>query len=428
MLALRLAVFTTLLTGGASLMAHASGLGAEPGTDRKDPIARLEARIQSGEVVLARDSKFGYLKSLLNALNIPASSQGFVFSRTSLQTDKITPWTPRALYFNDDVYIGFVQGSAFLEIGAVDPEKGGVFYTFSQTARDKPAFTRETSTCLMCHASRSATGGVPGFMVLSTIADRHGYPIVAAHEGATTDATPLRQRFGGYYVTGSAGPRGHSGNVFAPVSGYDVFDKEAYRGRFDLTTDSERLDLAGRFETAPYLSPSSDIVALMVLVHQTWVHNLITATREAAVEAQNSAASSGDPSAATLQKVNGAVDRLLRAMLFVDEAPLPAPVKGNTAFVADFEARGARDSRGRSLRDFDLKTRLFRYPMSFLVYSESFDALPPVARRAFYERLDAILRGEDNDAAFRRIPAEDRRAISEILEATKPDFKAMRGR
>lgn len=421
MITLRLTAVVALLTAGA-------GLAVAADSERRDPIARLEARIQAGEVVLTRDPAYGYLPAVLKALGIPVSSQGFVFSRTSLQTDKITPWTPRALYFNDDVYIGFVQESAFLEIGAVDPEKGGVFYTFSQTPREKPTFTRETSTCLMCHASRSATGGVPGFMVLSTIADRHGYPIVGVHEGSTTDATPLRQRFGGYYVTGSAGPHGHSGNVFAPVQAYEVYDKEAYSHKFDATTDAERSDLAAKFKPSPYLTPNSDVVALMVLVHQTWVHNLITATREATVEAESAAAATGGYAPSSLQKVNGMVDRLLRAMLFVDEAPLQAPVTGNTTFVADFASRGPRDAEGRSLRDFDLKRRLFRYPMSFLVYSDAFDGLPPLARKSFYQRLDSILRGEDSDAAFLRIPADDRRAITEILEATKPDFKAMRGR
>lgn len=430
MIALRLIALVVLLATGAGLAVPVAAGGrpdGSAGSRPPDAIARLEARIQSGDVVLARDPVRGYLPSILAALDIPVSSQGFVFSRTSLQTDKITPWTPRALYFNDEVYVGYVQESAFLEIGAVDPEKGGVFYTFSQTPREKPTFTRETTTCLMCHASRSATGGVPGFMVLSTIADRHGYPIVGVHEGSTTDATPLRQRFGGYYVTGSAGPRGHSGNVFAPVQAYEVYDKEAYSRKFDATTDSERADLSGKFKPSPYLAPDSDVVALMVLVHQTWVHNLITATREATVEADRAAAAGGY-APASLQKVRGLVDRLLRAMLFVDEAPLPAPVKGNTSFVADFSGRGPRDAEGRSLRDFDLNRRLFRYPMSFLVYSEAFDGLPALARRTFYERLDRILRGEDNDPAFLRIPADDRRAIAAILEATKPDFKALRGR
>ncbi len=404
---------------------------------RLDPIKRLEARIQSGEVVLTRDSIYGYLPAVLKALDIPVSSQGFVFSRTSLQTDKITPWSPRALYFNDDVYIGYVQESDFLEVGAVDPQKGGVFYTFSQTPRDKPMFTRETTTCLMCHSSKSATGGVPGFMVLSTIADRHGYPIIGVHDGSTTDATPIRQRFGGYYVTGSTGANGHAGNVFAPVLGHEIFDKQAYRTKIDLTTESERTELAGKFEASPYLTPHSDIVALMVLVHQTTVHNLLTATRDAASDAVKYDAiyhgAEPPPSAdgyppGSVQKVHGLVDRLLRTMLFVNEAPLAAPMKGTTTFAADFAQRGPRDKQGRSLRDFDLQRRLFKYPMSFLIYSDAFDALPEMAKKAFYSRLWSILKGEDADVEFRRLSASDRAAVLGILESTKPEFLTLRGK
>lgn len=404
---------------------------------RRDPVARLEARIAAGEVVLTRDSVLGYLPAVLKALNIPASSQNFVFSRTSLQTDKITPWSPRAIYFNDDVYVGYVLESAILEIGAVDPEKGASFYTFNQTEREKPNFTRETTLCMMCHASKSATGGVPGFMVLSTIADRHGYPITGVHDGSTTDATPIKQRFGGYYVTGSAGPNGHSGNVYAPLLGHEVYDKQAFRAKTDLSTESERTDLEGKFDRSMYLTPNSDIVSLMVLVHQTTVHNLITSTRDAAAEAVryasiyrgNEPTSTADGFApGSMQKVHGLVDRLLRAMLFVNEAPLAAPMKGNTTFTTDFAQRGPRDAQSRSLRDFDLQTRLFRYPMSFLIYSDAFNALPDLAKREYYSRLWSILKGEDADAEFLRLSATDRKAVLDILEATKPEFKAMRGK
>ena len=223
----------------------------------RDPIARLQAQLDSGTRTLRHDSTHGYLPALLEALAIPVSSQGLVFSRTSLQTDKITPWTPRALYYNDDVYVGFVQESRFLEIAAMHPTRGAVFYTLSQEPRGRLAFSRETTTCLMCHQSRGATGGVPGLMVLSTIADRFGYPIVGAHEGTTTDATPIRQRFGGWYVTGSHGDSafgGHSGNVYSPKLGHEITDKQEYRTRIDLTKESRRTEVTDKFDPSPYLS------------------------------------------------------------------------------------------------------------------------------------------------------------------------------
>ena len=432
---------TVWLSAASATTLDAQISGARPpvsdSTAPSDPIARLQARINSGEVVFARDSAFGYLPALLKALNIPLSSQGLVFSRTSLQTDKIAPWTPRAIFFNDDVYVGYVPESHFLEIAAVDAKAGAVFYTLSHEARARPAFSRETTTCLMCHQSKAATGGVPGFMVLSTLADRYGYPIVGAHEGTTTDATPVKQRFGGWYVTGTHGTGGHSGNVFSPKLGHEVYDKQEYRKQFSLTTESARKDLSDKFDPSIHLTGHSDIVALMVLVHQTTVHNLITSTHDAAREVLRFApTAAGDARGATADdystgpaaRLKYAVDRLLRAMLFVDEAPLDGVMRGTTSFAEDFARQGVRDRTGRSLRDFDLERRLFKYPLSFLIYSESFEALPDVARKEIYRRLWTILGGSDANPDFQRLTDADRTAVREILVATKPEFAAMRPR
>ena len=380
----------------------------------RDPIARLQAQLDAGEVTLAHDSLLGYLPALLKTLHIPVSSQGLVFSRTSLQTDKITPWSPRAIYFNDDVYIGYVQESTFLEVAAVDPVRGAVFYTLSQEPRARPVFSRETTTCLMCHQSRAATGGVPGFMVISTLTDRYGYPVVGMHDGSTSDATPMKQRFAGWYVTGSAGPAGHAGNVYSPKLAHEITDKPAYRTQLNMHAESGRTDLAGKFDSAPYLSAQSDLVALMVLVHQTVVHNLITAVHEAAPDAVFED---------SMARVSGRdVEKLVRAMLFVGEATLDGPVRGTTSYAQDFANAGPRDAKGRSLRDLDLEKRLFKYPLSFLIYSDSFNALPDLAKGEVYRQLRDVLTGVDPSTEFKQVTASDRAAILEILHATKPDF------
>ncbi len=427
-------VVALLGVGAASLSSSPTSVVRRPRSfapATQDPIARLQKQLDAGEVVLAHDSVLGYLPSLLKTLHIPVSSQGLVFSRTSLQTDKITPWSPRAIYFNDDVYIGYVQESTFLEIAAVDPVRGAVFYTLSQEPRARPVFSRETTTCLMCHQSRSATGGVPGFMVISSIVDRHGYPIVGVHEGSTTDATPLRQRFGGWYVTGTTGTATHAGNVYSSKLSHEVTDKQSYRSQIDMSTESARTDLAGKFDPAPYLSAQSDVVALMVLVHQTIVHNLITAVHEAAPDAvfedSMSRANGRDTtsrgnSSGSASRLRRDVDKLVRAMLFVGEAPYSGTVKGTTTYAADFVKAGPRDTKGRSLRDFDLEKRLFKYPLSFLIYSDSFNALPDLAKGEVYAQLRAILTGADPSVEFKQLQPSDRTAILEILAATKPDF------
>lgn len=393
----------------------------------RDRIAQLQAKLDAGTVTLAHDSVLGYLPALLKALDIPASSQVLVFSRTSLQTDRITPWSPRALYFNDDVYVGYVLESPFLEIGSVDPLKGGMFYTLQQEPRPRSAFQRETTTCLMCHSSKSATGGVPGFMVISTISDRHGYPITGVHEGSTSDVTPVVQRFGGYYVTGS-GP--HAGNVYAPLLGHEVHDKPAFRTtfrqQFERADTNARQSLAGLFDTTAYLHGQSDLVALMVLTHQTVVHNLIMsvqeAAREAIIEAQIGAVRYDSVKAPVTPRLRGAVDNLARALLFVKEARLTTPIRGSTTFAQDFGRHAVRDKKGRSLRDLDLGQRLFRHPASFLIYSEAFDALPLMARRAVYARLADFLEAREPSD----LTEAERTAVTEILRDTKPEFVTLR--
>ncbi len=380
-----------------------------------DRVARLQQQIDAGEVTLEYDAAHGYLPAVLRALKVPVSSQGLVFSRTSLQVDRIAPWTPRAVYFNDDVYVGWVQNGPIMEVADVDPKLGGVFYTLDQQPTDHPRFERQTHTCLQCHDSSSLTGGVPGFIMRSVFTDRYGYP-VASGAGATTDRTPLDERWGGWYVTGTMGNLPHKGNVMAPVLAHEVGNVQSYLAKNRFVSEKDVTALDDRFDTSPYLAPDSDAVALLVLAHQTYVHNLITITGYEARKADY--LHSGDAA------MQGAAERLVRAMLFVKAAPFAAPVKGTSAFAEEFPKAGPHDKAGRSLRDLDLTSRLFKYPLSFLIYSESFDALPESARGYVFRRLDEILSGKDQSEDFAHLTADDRTAIREILLETKPQFAA----
>ena len=381
-----------------------------------DSVATLQGALDTGAQTLSYDDEKGFLPTLLTALDIPVSSQTLVFSRTSLQVDRIAPWTPRAIYFNDDVYVGWVQGGPVIEIASVDPKLGAVFYTLPQDASSPPAFERQTSTCLMCHDSASITGGVPGFVVRSVLPDRYGYTISTVSDRPTTDRTPWEERWGGWYVTGTHGEQRHAGNAFSPLLTHEVGNVSHYARSFDLTTDGNVTDLSERFNTGAYLSPHSDVVALLVLAHQAFVHNLITKAGYEARRALHEERAFGEPdaslSALTLARIERAAEPLVQAMLFAKEVPLSAPVEGTSSFAADFVARGPKDAKGRSLRDLDLETRLFRYPMSFLVYSESFDALPRETRDYVYRRVREELTGT----------GDTNRAILEILTETKPEF------
>jgi hypothetical protein len=172
--------------------------------------------------------------------------------------------------------------------------------------------------------------------------------------------------------------------------------------------------LEGRFEPTGYLSLHSDLVALLALEHQAKMLNLFT---RVGWEARIGEKEAG-------RTIDQAASELVDYLLFVDEATLPGPITGTTTFAEKFSAQGPRDSRGRSLRELDLNTRLLRYPCSYLIYSEPFDGLPASAKSAVYARMWEILSGQERDARYAVLSASDRRAILEILTETKPDAAA----
>ena len=436
---LRVILWSTIaVLPGALAMVGASGSAdgrraaiAHPAAERLDvfaagdPITELQARLDAGEVELAFDSVRGFLPSLLDVLGVPPSSQTLVFSRTSLQTDRIAPWAPRALYFNDDVYIGWVQGSPFLEIASVHPIRGTLFFTLPQVEDRPPVFEREGTTCLMCHESRTMTGGVPGLMMTSVLADRLGYPAEVLHEGSTSERTPFDVRWGGWYVSGSHAGFAHAGNARSPDLNADIQTRPGYLDGFDMNVDGNVTELHGRFDLSPYLSPHSDLVALMVLTHQVTMHNLISLARDQGARSLGAAAVQKGVERVPDAAVSApAIDRLVRAMLFVGEVPLDGPVRGASGFTEEFSSGGPTDARGRSLREFDLERRLFRYPLSFLVYSDAFNALPEFARGEIYRQLKGILEAADPGPDFEHLSDEDRAAILEILTETHDGFSA----
>lgn len=392
----------------------------DPG--KRDPIARLQQRLDSGEAKLRFDPNGrGYLRSLLDALSVPVSSQMLVFSKTSLQLHKIAPETPRAIYFNDDVYVGFVQRGDVLELSAVDPERGAIFYTLEQRETPAPRL-RRSDDCLQCHAS-GRTLGVPGHIVRSVHVDNEGQPMFTGGGYNIDHRNPFSERFGGWYVTGTHGDARHLGNVFVTDrSQPEKLDTEAGANRTRIPVNAD-----------PYLVPSSDLVAHLVLQHQVRMHNLITRVSfetRLAIEAQQAmdkvlgAQPGGGWSDSTRRRIFGPAETLVRYMLFLDEARLPGPVRGTSSFAADFSKQGPKDARGRTLRQFDLQTRLFRYPLSFLVYSDAFDALPEPAKDYIWRRLWDVLNGRDTRKEFATLTPDDRTAVREILLATKSGLPA----
>jgi hypothetical protein len=390
-------------------------------TAPQDVIAKLQKRIDDGEVTLRYDPTRGYLPAVLHALGIHSSSQTLVFSKTSFQRLHISPQNPRALYFNDQAYVGWVQGAPEVEISTVDPQLGAVFYTLDQQPSAKPKLMRQTYECLSCHAT-TMTRGIPGHVMRSVFPGPDGNPFFQAGTFLTTDESPLKERWGGWYVTGTVGSQQHMGNR--------LFRNATETEAPNLAPTSNLTTLKRSLDTDPFLTPHSDVVALMVMEHQTSVQNLIArATYEARRGLHYQVALNrglGRPENELLDSTTGRIrsvgEPLVRALLFAKEAPLTAPVKGTSTFAADFQRRGPRDAQGRSLRDLDLTRRLFRYPCSYLIYSPEFDAMPPLAKQYVYRRLREVLTGQDTSSDFATLTPADREAILAILTATKPDF------
>jgi hypothetical protein len=332
-----------------------------------DPVARL----------MKKGAAVPDLPALLDALKISTDSQMLVFSKTSFQAERISPRNPRAVYFTDDAAVAWIRGAASMEVAAVDPRQGAIFYSF-----DSAGFHRQ-GVCLHCH-SGAATQGVPGMFIGSVFPAASGAP---SRDGAiiTDHRTAFADRWGGWYVTARRGEERDRANGVAP----DPFEPQTLRTRQNIVSLAPMVDLAG------YLAPTSDIVALMTFEHQTQAANLLTRVGWDARIGTN---------------VDADLDTLVRYLLFQDETPLREPVEGVSSFTESFSKRGPYDRHGRSLREFDLNTRLFRYPVSFMIYSAQFDALPESIRDRVYRRILEHLKNRPEALA--------------ILRDTKPNLPA----
>ena len=383
-------------------------------------VTQLLDAIERGEVTLGYDRRTGYLNSLLKALEISITSQTLVFSKTSMQVSHISPQKPRAIYFNDDTYVGWVQGSSLMEVSTNDPKLGAAFYSVRMWP-SKPRIKRELYTCLACHTS-AMTRGVPGHTVRSVTPRADGTIDAQSVSFVTDHTSPFSERWGGWYVTGHAGAMKHMGNAWLRGS--------------QLVADGERnrSKLQFEFHTKDWLTPYSDIVALMVLEHQTQMHNRFTAAdftvRKSVYDHQQMLQQpEGVDIELSKQELEFSIQQVSKSvvdyLLFVNEASLTSPVRSSTEFARHFSARGPADSRGRSLRDFELNSRMFQFPCSYLIDSPAFESLHPKLRETIYRQLWEILSGKNQSSRYAHLRAETRSAIVEILSETKrelPDY------
>jgi hypothetical protein len=368
----------------------------------------LNRKLQDGSAGLTFEGRAGYLKSAIDALTLPDDSQLLVFSKGSLQGRLVAPSSPRALFFNDRVVLAWVRDGDLLEVAAHDEQAGVVFYSLEQRPAERPLFKREFR-CLGCHMTGD-TLGVPGLLMFSTTPDEGDRP----RQIVTTDQrSPLAERWGGWFVTGSSGAAPHRGNQVPALEGHPAGGVASVAGLFD----------ADGFRAA-----SSDIAALLTFSHQTHMINLLTRASWEARAADPALHPGGVAAPGQMQLVealmSGVAAEVVDYMLFVGEAPLPNPIAGRSGFAERMSAAGPHDRQGRSLHELDLRRRLMKYPCSYLIYSPAFDALPPLAKVPIYRRMWQVLAGEAREPRYRSLSLADRQAIVEILKDTKPDLPA----
>jgi hypothetical protein len=407
------AVACATVTGMGQLAEHPTiGATRHPAIDydnqpTHDLVAELKQRIDEGRATIRFEPETGYLRPLLDALRVPVESQILVMSKTGIQALHTEPSNPRAIYFNDAVTVGYIRGAPLLELAVQDPRQGVVFYTVDQKPQARPLLDRR-SGCFTCHTSINSLH-VPGLLMRSVLVSREGLSGASLSRDDPDDRTPFRLRWGGWYVTGTHGGMRHMGNA--------ILNKGDTRETAVNERTLNRTSLDGLFDAHGYVSAHSDIVALMVFQHQVRMTNLITRVgwdaRIAAHEGRLDVAAG---------PMRDAIDELVDYLLFVDEAPLTATVKGTSGFAEEFAAHGPRDRHGRSLRQLDLDHRLMRYPCSYMIHSPAFAALPADVRRAIYSRMAHILSGRDTTPKYARLSETDRRAVVEILRDTLAEF------
>lgn len=388
-----------------------------------DAVTRLLARIARGEVTLSGSDR-EILEGVLRELHVPVASQVVVFSRTSLQANLIRPIRPRALYFSDTVYVGWVQGG-LIEISAIDPVLGPVFYSIDpDDVRAKTrTFVREDS-CLRCHGG-TFIRDVPGLFARTVFPSDKGEPLLRHGSGIVDDTTPFADRWGGWYVTGYTGTEPHRGNTF----GSEQDDK------LDFSPNAKRpADLKEFFDTSRYLAPTSDVVALLVMEHQMAMQNALTNANQRArkmLDYQRSLQKSfgepltDEPSYDSVKSVfASAAENVVDHLLFHKAAPLPAGVRGSEEFRRAFATGVPRSADGATLKGLSLDGRLFALRCSYLIYSDTFRALPAPLLDRIFARLHDALTSSDPKHRYAYLEAEEKRRILALLTETHPEARS----
>ncbi len=371
-----------------------------------DPFTKIISDLEAGTLPLDTSNEKAFVDSILKQLDIPASSQLLVFSTTSLQLSLISPRSPRALYFNEEVYLGFVPRGR-IEIVSLDPEAGAIFYIFNIPRRpDEPVRVDRSNRCMNCHAD-AVTRDVPGLVIQSVIPGPRGGSLDAFRGGDAGHHISLSERFGGWYVTGRHSLPQHRGNA---------------TGRF-VAGEIELIPVVPgeTFDFGRYPVATSDILAHLIFEHQT---GFVNRAIEASYLTRTLLRLAGDQlSPEQSVELDRKASELTRYMLFADEIPLAGhAIQGDLAFSEAFLTNRRTSQSGHSLKDLDLETRLFRNRCSYMIYSRVFQGLPQAIKSRVYSKINRAL-NDASDPEFAYLPQEEKVVIQRILDETLPDWK-----
>ena len=372
----------------------------------KDEFNKFRVALAKNQVQLDNSSEKAFVASLLKALDISQSSQTLVFSTTSLQLSRISPRNPRAVYFNENLYVGWVPGGQ-IEVIGIDPEWGAMTYIFDIPRRlnEKPVIQREDKVCMRCHAA-SDIGSIPGLLISSVVPGPGGGSLDEFRDGEIGHHVPYRNRFGGWIVTGDEGFGKHWGNMTGTLSNGEIIPISNKFGQ--------------NFQEDRHLVKTSDLLAHILHEHQAgFVNKFVAATYR--VRDVRAAKVKEITTANFDQYLNWEAKKLVRYLLFADEAKLPSGISGDLHLKTHFLSKAKKGKSGKSLRDFNLKDRLFQHRCSYMIYSAAFQGLPKPLKAKVYEHLRHAL---VKDPAYQYLPLEERKAIYYILKETLTDLPA----
>lgn len=369
-----------------------------------DSFTALKADLESGRIPLDSSSEKAFVTTLLKSLEIPITSQLLVFSTTSLQLSLISPSNPRALYFNENIYVGYVPRGR-IEVISIDPELGAIFYIFNIPRDTSPTRVERSERCMNCHAGEE-TQYVPALLIKSVVPGPTGGSLIGFRQNESGHAIPLYERFGGWYLTDKSLGTNHWANRIGRFASGEIVTSFVEPG---LSFSSER-----------YPVPTSDLLPHLLHEHQVgFVNRAIFANYQLRSMLH---LSGGKLTTAQSAFLDEQAVSLTRYLLFANEAPLPPAVDLNSAFKTDFLLNRRKAADGTSLKDLDLQTRLFKHRCSYMIYSAAFEGLVLPLKQRIYSELKKALNQEQPPPEYAYLSHPEKEIITSILRQTLPDL------